>query len=250
MKKTYTSLFALALAVTTLVGYNVISAAWTAPTDAPPNANVEAPINVGVVTQYKEGNLAASILAATTEMRSNRYCDALGENCVSSPAGGTGDSLNPRVTFTLGDDQNRSVDIPTSAMCTVTGVSTGGCDTGFRCGIAEDQDGTWHVSQDNRGDCDGTPTCTYTCFGPGTEGASYSWQVSAFSCNASYSGNKCRPESITIYGENTRTVKCMSNFGAQVDDSYCPAPKPLTTAGGCSKTLAPSGGDSCDTGKD
>src|ERR1700674_129068 len=35
----------------------VVAMAWTGPTSAPPNGNADAPINVGNVTQFKNGNL-------------------------------------------------------------------------------------------------------------------------------------------------------------------------------------------------
>ena len=64
-----------------LGSYTFIRAAWMPPTDTPPNGNVEAPLNIGTATQYKEGNLVTNITAALTEVRSNSYCNALGNNC-------------------------------------------------------------------------------------------------------------------------------------------------------------------------
>jgi hypothetical protein len=45
----------------------VVAAAWTGPTSAPPNGNVDAPLNVGSVTQFKNGNLGlwGNLLLAT-----------------------------------------------------------------------------------------------------------------------------------------------------------------------------------------
>ena len=57
--------------------------AWVAPISVPTNNNAEAPVDTGTVTQTKDGNLAVNTLAAVTEVRSNRYCDALGNNCGS-----------------------------------------------------------------------------------------------------------------------------------------------------------------------
>ncbi len=62
------------------VGASYLSA-WTAPVGTPPNNNVAAPINIGGITQNKSGNISAWILAALTEMRSDRYCDINGQNC-------------------------------------------------------------------------------------------------------------------------------------------------------------------------
>lgn len=46
-----------------------------------PNNNVEAPVTIATTTQYKSGRLGAEIFAATTHMRSEQYCDSMGENC-------------------------------------------------------------------------------------------------------------------------------------------------------------------------
>lgn len=65
-----------------LVGYQFMGAAvWTSPTASPPNNNTDSPVNIGVTTQQKAGNLQANIFAASSEVRSDRYCDALGGNC-------------------------------------------------------------------------------------------------------------------------------------------------------------------------
>ncbi len=83
MKNTLT-LIPLIICFSLLTGYNFMSAQWSAPTAAAPGDNTEAPVNVGSTTQAKSGSLAANIFAATTEMRSNRYCDALGGNCFTA----------------------------------------------------------------------------------------------------------------------------------------------------------------------
>jgi len=78
----HTSLYGLAVAVLLLMGYNfMVAQTWTAPTAIPPNNNVLPPINTGSSTQEKSGNLSVNILATFTETRSNRYCDAFGNNC-------------------------------------------------------------------------------------------------------------------------------------------------------------------------
>jgi hypothetical protein len=74
----YRSLIIVAAVMILLAGYNFINAAWTPATGTPPANNTEAPLNVSSTTQAKSGNLQANIFAATTEMRANRYCDALG----------------------------------------------------------------------------------------------------------------------------------------------------------------------------
>lgn len=67
-----------------------MQADWSAPTATAPADNTAAPVNIGSTTQAKSGNLAANIFAATTEMRSDRYCDALGGDCVASSGIGGG----------------------------------------------------------------------------------------------------------------------------------------------------------------
>jgi len=63
------------------VGLSYLHAAWQGPTQTAPQGNVPAPVNVGNVTQSKNGNLAVDTLAAFTEVRSDRYCDSLGQIC-------------------------------------------------------------------------------------------------------------------------------------------------------------------------
>ncbi len=82
MKNTLT-LIPLIICFSLLTGYNFMAAQWTAAPASAPNNNTATPINVGTTTQAKNGNLAANVLAATTETRTNRYCDSLGANCWS-----------------------------------------------------------------------------------------------------------------------------------------------------------------------
>jgi len=77
----------LAVLLILLVGFNSLSANWFAATSTPPTSNVPAPINTGTTTQAKLGNFTAAIVGASTEVRANRYCDALGNNC-TTPSGG------------------------------------------------------------------------------------------------------------------------------------------------------------------
>jgi hypothetical protein len=81
MTRSIQSITFLFIAALFLVGYSFMSAQWTPASGTPPANNTEAPINISSTTQSKSGNLAANIFAATTEMRSNRYCDELGANC-------------------------------------------------------------------------------------------------------------------------------------------------------------------------
>jgi len=108
MSHTRISTLSLLVAVLLLAGYNFLGAqTWTPPTQAPPNGNVAAPINTSSLTQTKNGrfdlilgsaattattsvslstngSVLGNIFAATSEMRSNRYCDSLGNNCTNA----------------------------------------------------------------------------------------------------------------------------------------------------------------------
>ncbi len=86
MKNTL-ALIPLIVCFSLLTGYNFMSAQWSAPTATPPGNNTAAPVNVGATTQAKSGNLAVNIFAATTEMRSTRYCNGLGLNCLTNSTG-------------------------------------------------------------------------------------------------------------------------------------------------------------------
>ncbi len=63
-----------------LVSVDYLSA-WTAAPPSPPQNNAAAPINTSATVQTKTGDMIARIFAAVTEMRSDRYCDRLGQNC-------------------------------------------------------------------------------------------------------------------------------------------------------------------------
>lgn len=62
-----------------------MQAQWKGPPAEAPIDNVPAPLNVGSSTQVKTGNLRVNVMEAATEMRSNRYCDSLGNNCFLLP---------------------------------------------------------------------------------------------------------------------------------------------------------------------
>ncbi len=103
-KTTHRPFILTILVVTLFLSYNFINAAWTPPSANPPTDNTEAPVNVGTTGQTKNGrlnlragtdlntatstlmfrtngNAMANIFAAGSQMRSNLYCDALGQNC-------------------------------------------------------------------------------------------------------------------------------------------------------------------------
>ncbi|MFM2339918.1 MAG: hypothetical protein RLZZ360_554 [Candidatus Parcubacteria bacterium] len=84
MITSYRSLTVLLVAVFALLAYNFLGAAWTPAPATPPNNNTAAPVDVSGVTQTKTGNIVANIFAATSQMRSNLYCNATGTNCINA----------------------------------------------------------------------------------------------------------------------------------------------------------------------
>lgn len=80
--KITTSMYALTSLIVlfaTFAGYTFMFA--DAPAN-PPAGNVSAPLNVGSTAQTKTGGLTVDTLTAVTEIRSNKYCDSFGLNCV------------------------------------------------------------------------------------------------------------------------------------------------------------------------
>jgi hypothetical protein len=114
----------LGLSLVLLLTYNFISAAtaingWDPAPANPPNDNTPAPINIGNAPQTKWGIISVdslyatttvigNIVAAVTEVRSDRYCDSLGQNCRS--ASSTVDLSSLYTYNTL--NNNRSVTPP------------------------------------------------------------------------------------------------------------------------------------------
>ncbi len=85
--QSYRTLLSIFVAVFVLLGFQFMSAAWGAPTAIPPNNNADVPINTGSTTQVKSGNFNASPIQARSAIWSDRYCDALGYNCIDTPQG-------------------------------------------------------------------------------------------------------------------------------------------------------------------
>ncbi len=90
MKSIFFSPFILAVSAVLLVGFHSLSASWTPPTATPPGDNVAPVVNTGSTTQVKTGNFGGAVVAATAEMRSDRYCNGLGTSCftIGSSTGG------------------------------------------------------------------------------------------------------------------------------------------------------------------
>jgi hypothetical protein len=169
--KSTTSLLSLTVCLCLLLGYNFMSAAWTAPTGTPPANNAEAPINVSATTQTKTGNLIANIFAAADEMRSNAYCDSTGNNCFGS------DDVTAIVqTRTCPSSQfMRGVNADGTLVCaTATTTSGSSCTTQTKT-----------VSS-----CGGTPSC-----GTGWSKTGGTW-----------GGGKCSTNNDYVYQSCIRTV--------------------------------------------
>ena len=91
----------LAFVLTLLVGADYLNA-WTTAPPNPPNNNVDAPINAGSLDQQKVGSISAKnlvafvtggtggIVYAQNQMRSQRYCDLNGGNCLIPGSSGSG----------------------------------------------------------------------------------------------------------------------------------------------------------------
>jgi hypothetical protein len=63
--------------------YTLSSATWNSPPKSPPNNNVSQLMNIGTSNQVKTGSLASSVASASDHMRSPRYCDENGQNCLT-----------------------------------------------------------------------------------------------------------------------------------------------------------------------
>ena len=228
------ALVPLSLLLVGLVGYNFMSADWTNPTAVAPAENVSAPINIGSVYQAKLGDLGA------VRMRAGEYCDASGLICFDAVdvVGGsttTGSTLGYSTSLTYSGTAAADTNIPATASCALTGMNTGGCDSGVSCGISVSGD-SWQVDQRQYGDCDRGSSCTYTCIGlkdPITY--TYSWAVSNWTaCHAS--------QTCTTNGSQSRTASCMRSDGTQAPESYCTSPKPSPLSQSC---VAQSRGSDC-----
>jgi len=82
------------MALLVLFGYQYLSSnneeRWQAPTKAPTDGNVPAPVHIGTNTQTKHGGLGAAIFKADLQVNSPKYCDKNGENCRDASDGNYG----------------------------------------------------------------------------------------------------------------------------------------------------------------
>lgn len=72
----------LLVVLSLLIGGSYLHAAWTPPSTNPPTGTVASALNASGATQLKIGDLLANIFGASTEMRSDKYCDSNGGNCL------------------------------------------------------------------------------------------------------------------------------------------------------------------------
>ncbi len=223
--KHYRSLAIFSLVALLLVSYNFMSAQWSAPTATAPNGNTPAPVNVGSTTQAKTGNLAVNILAATTEVRSNRYCDALGNNCFTATSTG---GLGGGDTITVG---GQCFEPAWAVTCNWNWSGDGNDDSTYIVPISVNPvtDG---CRSSNR-----TYRAHWMILAQCAADPVYTWSVGAYSCNAATPAH-CQ----TTTGTNVRTVTCQNQYGQVVADSNCTAPKPATNGTSCYRT---SNGSSC-----
>jgi hypothetical protein len=63
MQKTISKIIILAVILTAALGVNYLFAAWTGPTQAPPDGNTSTPIHVGTTAQVKDGGLSLNALS-------------------------------------------------------------------------------------------------------------------------------------------------------------------------------------------
>ncbi len=99
------------MAVFVLLGFQFMSAAWSAPTATAPNNNVDTPLNVGTTTQVKDGNLNVNVLQTMTAVWSDIYCDSVGENCF------TGDQIYNLITTSASSSQTCTYQTTTVTQC-------------------------------------------------------------------------------------------------------------------------------------
>lgn len=111
MTKTLThTTIALFIAVSALLAYS-FTGAWLAPPADPPSENATAPINVGPVAQVKAGSIGAEILAASSSVWSDKYCNSKGEKCINSDnLDGLGTLKLTAVSFKCGSTPSVSSD--------------------------------------------------------------------------------------------------------------------------------------------
>jgi hypothetical protein len=211
--------------------YNFLGAqTWTAPTASAPLNNVRAPINVGsslMTMQNGSGTVQFDFLAARdtvlarTEMRSPKYCDLNGENCISN---NKPTPYNFEVqTFSISAVRaaNRTIPMGHWSYCALSR------DFNDFCRVTENNSFWSLEGQRNGGE---TLSCEATCFYTGNDRMTemvdpntYEWRPGPWNRDA-LTGVQCFA-ALSGGGPTTRerSVQCWRTSGREtrVQDSLC-----------------------------
>jgi hypothetical protein len=155
-----------------------IAATWSAPTQAPPLGNTDAPLNVSAVDQVKTGDLALGGLLITssnfqfypgTPITVGQVLKALDSNGTIGwgdlPSSGNLTWVSDTI-FASNKQTTEKVTSYTalSHICMITGLNNGGCDTGTNFTLAPvGMGGFWKATVTAVGDCNAQVTMTYMC---------------------------------------------------------------------------------------
>ncbi len=260
-----------------LAVYNVIGAAWSPPTAAPPDNNVATPINIGSATQDKSGTLGVDNLNVwqNTQVYNGAptilFNDADNRNFWQH--------INSDVMYIIGDrddNGNWNTDYPYPLELRL-GAAAGS-------DVAKFSNDVWaaRYCDANGGNCksnivdsyNNANNCVWTGYigqwGGGTtlicpaNGAIKAFgiednhldvaAVRAYCCSINPpappvytwqtdSWSWCVANSVCdATGWRTRTVRCLSSYGGEVSPGNCPAPQPQTTQYGCARNPSTSCG--------
>jgi hypothetical protein len=76
-------LFLYTLALTFLIYSYATAQLFVSPSGQPPSSNIPPPINTSEFAQYKTGSFTVNTKISSNHMRSPRYCDMNGNNCLT-----------------------------------------------------------------------------------------------------------------------------------------------------------------------
>ena len=225
LTKKHLHIAVLSLVLVGLVGYGVAQAypegPWFPPAGPPPTRNVAAPVNLSTSTQTKNGDILVDQLVAFTDIRSPKYCDLKGENCLS-----TSTSLSQFTMYATEKNFNGAVnDNGGQCSCRPGDVLTG-C-SGYQSKDddvkAEMVNGKMQCSSQS-----GSPTCT--CMTQTSAAHTYAWNYNEWPDSCVPPAGACSSGGL-IKVTMTRTVTCQDVItGSTVADSFCSGvTKPVTS---------------------